>query len=77
MHVLTRKSYTSALDFFALPMSRVLHSSTFSAQRKRFLWDTLGCVCLKVANMTQVELRSGRVYAPTRCDPLYLKILGV
>jgi hypothetical protein len=38
-----------------------LHSSTFSAQRKLFLWDMLGGVSLSVENTAQIELQSGSV----------------
>jgi hypothetical protein len=38
-----------------------LHSSTFSAQRKHLLWDTLRVVSLSVTKTAQVELKRGRV----------------
>ena len=45
-------------------MNKGLHSSTFSAQRKHFLWDTVTLVgvSLSVENESQVRLRSGRMY---------------
>jgi len=46
------------------PSARGSHSSTFPPQRKHFVWDTLGGVSLSVAELAQVELRSGRVEAP-------------
>ena len=47
--------------FERAPGGRGLHPSIFSAQRKHFLWDTLGGVSLSVTNSAQVELKSGRV----------------
>jgi len=49
----------------SIPAARGLHSSTFSAQRKHILSDTLVGVTLSVTNTAQVELKSGRVSAPT------------
>ena len=43
------------------PTTRGLHSSTISAQRKHFLWDTLGGVNLSVMKSAQVEVKSGQV----------------
>jgi len=44
-----------------LPYATGLHSSTYLAQRKPFLWVTLVGVNLTVAKTTQVELNHGRV----------------
>jgi hypothetical protein len=43
---------------------RGLHSTTFSAQRKHFLWDALVGVSLTVIRAAQAELKSGRVLSP-------------
>ena len=40
---------------------RGLHSSTFLAQRKHFLWDTLVDASLSMAKTAQVELKRERV----------------
>ena len=43
------------------PPGRGLHSSTFSAERKHFLWDVSSTIGLSVTKMAQAELKTGRV----------------
>jgi hypothetical protein len=47
-----------------VPLSRGLHSSEFSAQRKHFFGDALESVSLSMTETAQLEQRGGRVVAP-------------
>ena len=66
----TLSAVKRAGDMRAVPASRALHSSNFSAQCKHILWDTLGAwfspslldrgTWRCVTKTAEVELKSGR-----------------